>query len=519
MPIYDKNGNIMSSDKAPTRPLRPAPILKSNRMYIASGLTPEKIGPVFREADRGNISRQAQLFEQIREHDAHVLSEDDKRINAITSQYLDWQFTPATDSQRDLDVVNFLEKNVLDHDDWIKYKKSQQTAVGRGYAGLAPEWDRSEGQAVVVNFGFVEHKRLLFQDPITGYLRDWPLLATDENPQGIEIHKNSLFLHKYGGLAGNAARSGVFRPVTWMVVFKHFSIKDWWVFSELCGIPLRMGIYQSSTSDEDREQLKAAVEKIGNDYSATISNDTEIRFEQVSARVSGGELWEKQSNFCNNEISKAIVGSSAFSEAGKSGSYALHTLETGVRADITLSDAQETAATDIDQWIKPLVSINFGPETPLPKFRAVFKKQEDLKTKSEWLEKAVDRVGGQVPLSWYLEQYGIPELQDGDRTVIEISPPVTAKIHAKNGIKKLEQDAVNDQKQIDRLVDRAGAEVDLKDNEEAILSLISEANSYEDIYSGLLELYQEISIDGMQDVLQRALLMAQAAGIASVEAK
>lgn len=250
--IVDKNGRPISSKTLPRRPLAAAPINKSHRDYMTDGLTPEKIGPIFKEADRGNLSRQAQLFEQLREHDGHVLSEDDKVINAITSQYLDWQFTPASDSQRDLDVVDFLEEYVLSHDDWVKYKRRQQSAVGQGFAGLAPEWDRSSGQAVVNNFEFVEHKRLIFQDPQTGYLRDWPLLITDDSPQGEEIHPRALFLHKYGGLVGSAPRSGVFRPVTWMMVFKHFAIKDWWIFLSCvespCGSVPMMPLPQTRTA-------------------------------------------------------------------------------------------------------------------------------------------------------------------------------------------------------------------------------------------------------------------------------
>lgn len=526
MPILDKYGRQMRSKSTPKRPLPAAPILKSQRDYVAQGLTPEKVAPIFREADRGNVSRQAQLFEQLREHDAHVLSEDDKRRNAITSQYLDWQITPASDSQRDLDVVNFLEKYVLDHDDWIKYKRAQQTAVGQGFAGLSPEWDRSSGQAVVVNFSMVEHKRLIFQDPQTGFLRDWPLLATDEHPQGEEIHQRALFLHKHCGLSGNAAKSGVFRPVTWMMVFKHFAIKDWWVFSELCGIPLRIGYYNSSTSTEDRKTLEQALYNVGVDFAALISDGTRIEFQDAAKNVSGADLWEKQANFTNNEISKAIVGSSAFSEAGKSGSYALHTLETGVRADLTLADAQESAATDLDQWIAPLVGINFGWDTPLPKFRAVLKKQEDLKTKSEWLEPVADRVGDQMPLNWYLEQYGIPQLQPDDRTVGGAKQDPTdneiqaAKLLlAKAGGPTPEQTATRNAKRIDALADTTLEMVrpDFAANEKKILQMIENADSEEAMYSGLADLYPQLTMQELEKILAQAMLAAFAEGIRTVQ--
>ena len=515
MPILDKYGKPYKSTTIPRKRMPYSPVNKSHRDYVADGLTPDKVAPIFRAADQGDVSKQAQLFEQLLEKDGHLLSEWPKRVNAIASQYLDWQLSPATDSQRDLDVVNFIERYVLDSPVWHKYKIGQQYAVGYGYSGLEPVWDMSANQAVIRDFLPVEPRLLSFSDPATGYLTDWPYLVTDEHPEGIEIHPRGLILHKTGGMFGHAARCGVFRTVVWMIVFKHFAIKDWWTFSELCGIPLRIGYYDSGSSEEDRATLERALANLGVDMYALISRGTKIEFEEAAAKVTGADLWKEQTDFCNNEISKALVGSSAFSEAGKSGSYALHTLETGVRADLTLADAQATAATDLEQWIAPLVEINFGRDTPVPRFEAVFKKQDDLETKSKWLEAVADRIGDRIPLAWYTEQYGIPELQAGDRTVAQVSSRMAA---AKLMMAKSSRSPETvGQADIDRLAAESSSRVSLAGNEERILSVIRKSSSYEEVYKGLADLYSDLDMSDFQQVMGDALLAAQAAGIKKMQ--
>lgn len=272
--------------------------------------------------------------------------------------------------------------------------------------------------------------------------------------------------------------------------------------------------------------MQQALIGVGVDFSALISASTNIEFLDAAKNVSGADLWKEQASFCNNEISKTLVGSAAFSEAGKSGSYAIHTLETGVRADITLSHAQQSAATDLDAWIAPLVGFNFGWDTPLPKFRAIFKKQEDYKTKSEWLEPVADRIGSQMPLSWYREQYGIPTLQDGDSTVADANQEPMSKeveaaklILAKAGQLSPEQTAQRNATRIDALADKTLEMVapDFARNEKQILQMIQNAESEEAMYSGLADLYPQLTMQELEKVLAQAMLAAFAEGIRTVQ--
>ncbi len=46
--------------------------INSQSSYPSQGLTPERLAAIFREADAGDVRRQAELFEEMEEKDAHL---------------------------------------------------------------------------------------------------------------------------------------------------------------------------------------------------------------------------------------------------------------------------------------------------------------------------------------------------------------------------------------------------------------------------------------------------------------
>src|SRR5512138_3206683 len=57
--------------------------------YPSAGLTPERLARIFREADAGDVLRQAELFEEMEEKDAHLASQFQVRKLAV--QGLPWE--------------------------------------------------------------------------------------------------------------------------------------------------------------------------------------------------------------------------------------------------------------------------------------------------------------------------------------------------------------------------------------------------------------------------------------------
>lgn len=60
--------------------------------YPSDGLTPVRLAEIFKEADAGDVLRQAELFEEMEEKDPHLFSQLQTRKNAVTG--LDYEVIP-----------------------------------------------------------------------------------------------------------------------------------------------------------------------------------------------------------------------------------------------------------------------------------------------------------------------------------------------------------------------------------------------------------------------------------------
>lgn len=423
MVILDQFGRpYPAAQKAPARrPLAAAPLMDSWREYVAAGLTPERLAAILREADQGDVRRQAELFEQLLEKDAHLLGETGKRENAILN--VEFTVSPATDSARDQDVADFVSRYLADQTDWPDVQVAMQEAVGRGFAAMEIMWDMSSGQAVPSSFEPLESKRFLFRDA-QGVLSRTPLLITDENPMGGAIPAWKVLMHRYGGKTGNATRSGVYRVCAWMFLFKNYAIKDWAVFCEVYGMPLRLGKYSSGASEDDKAALIHAISTLGSDAAGIISKSTEIEFVETAKGTSSAGLYKLLAQFCNSEMSKAILGQTLSAELGSVGSYAAAKTHNEVRLDLVRADARALAATVRQQIIRPLVGFNFGWDAPVPGYAPVFDEAGNLKEKAAWIGGLLDR-GVVMPLKWVRREFKVPEPEDGE-DVVGGSAPVAA---------------------------------------------------------------------------------------------
>ncbi|MBM9605958.1 DUF935 domain-containing protein [Desulfopila inferna] len=500
--LYDQfNREIdISKNKKPERAaLAVAPILDSFREYVTYGLTPERLAAVFKAADAGDLRAQAELFDQLEERDGHLLCERDKRKNVILD--VDFTIEPASDDGRDAKVAEFVEQSLQDIADYGECLISLQDAVGKGFACLENHWDASEGQAVIQQMEFVEQKRFRFNDD-AGLLRKYPRLVTDTDAMGVEIPAWKATMHQYGGKSGHPARSGIYRVASWMVLFKNYAIKDWVIFCELFGMPLRIGKYDQGAGKEDKDALINAISSLGSDAAGIISKSTEIEFVET-VKSARGDLWKLLADFCNAEISKAVLGQTLSAQVGDKGSYAASKTHNEVRLDLLTADGRALASTIRSQVIRPLVGFNFGWDTPLPKYLSKFDEGENLKEKAEWIGELMDR---SVPMSlpWLRKEFSIPEPEKGEEIITaskSLESPYSAKIVA------ADKPAPDRRQQVlDNHAEELAGAADLSGNEAAILEAVQRANSYEEAFENVLALYPDMDVATLQDSVETAMV-------------
>lgn len=509
--IVDQYGRPFEQTKAVTKreDLGMAPVADKFRDYVADGLTPERLASLFRQADAGYMRSQAELFETLEERDGHLLCERDKRRNNIID--LQYNLTPASDSARDLEVMEFVKDTIDNFADWDESMIALQDAVGKGFSSLELKWDVSSGQAMVTDMPFLRQQRFLFHDE-AGMLTNIPRLITEENPLGEDIPAFSSITHVYGGKSGNATRSAIYRVCAWMVLFKTYSIKDWAVFCELFGMPLRLGRYDSGASEDDKRALRLAVTNLGSDAAGIISKSTEIEFiETVSTAKS--ELWESFATFCNAETSKAILGQTLSAQTGKTGSYAASKTHNEVRIDLLKGDGRMLASTVRNQFIKPLVGFNFGFDTALPEYKATHKEAEDLKLKADWMSTILPHVA--MPLSYINKSFSIPEQQGNEVMVGGVPVPGTTELPAKVTkliAKEQPENKPSHEDVLSALEEKAMGEVNVDQVLAPIEALLESATSLEDFRDKLIDTFIDMDASEMGSAISRAMILAETAG-------
>lgn len=510
--LYDQFGREIQTVKKPDRrPLGAAPRAYSSREYIAEGLTPLTLATVFREADAGDMRRQAELFTAICEKDGHILGEITKRREAITD--VEYRVTPATDSARDLQVAEFVQalfdKTTEDDEDIV----AMQAAVGNGYSCMEINWDVSAGQAVPRALSWIEPERLTFTDP-EGLLRNYPRLITDDNLMGEEIPPWKVIFHAYGGKTGHPTRSGILRVCTWMYLFKNYAIKDWVTFCEIYGMPIRLGKYESGAAAEDRDALVTALASIGTDAAGVISKATEIEFVQAQGTATSAKLYKALCDFANKEMSKAIVGQTLSADVGDVGSYAAAQTHNEIRIDLAKADSRAIAVTRRSQLLAPIVGFNFGWDTPVPFYGPVWEEEEDLEKKATWLEKILDRVA--VPVSWVRREFGIPEPEDDEETVggPAAAPPPEPSAEPISPAKRVIAKAGKTEPPTNSFTDRLEKDTQkLTDGMTAqIRELVNNSNSLEEARDKLIELYGDMGADKLAKIMQTAFIASEMSG-------
>ncbi|EJK7371867.1 DUF935 domain-containing protein, partial [Escherichia coli] len=107
--ILDISGQPFDfDDEMQTRSDELAMVMKRTQEHPSSGVTPNRAAQMLRDAERGDLTAQADLAFDMEEKDTHLFSELSKRRLAI--QALEWRIAPARDAsaqeKKDADMLN-----------------------------------------------------------------------------------------------------------------------------------------------------------------------------------------------------------------------------------------------------------------------------------------------------------------------------------------------------------------------------------------------------------------------------
>ncbi|MBN8194854.1 DUF935 family protein, partial [Bacillus sp. NTK074B] len=72
------------------------------------------------------------------------------------------------------------------------------------------------------------------------------------------LRPDSYLIHVAKAKSGLAIRGGLARLAAWAWLFKNYSLKDWAIFLEAYGHPLRLGRYGQHAKPEEKQILLRA---------------------------------------------------------------------------------------------------------------------------------------------------------------------------------------------------------------------------------------------------------------------
>lgn len=481
--------------------------------YPSRGLTPVRLAKILQEADEGNVRAQMELFEDIEEKDAHVFSQLQTRKLAVIG--LDWEIQPCSEEERDQRIADFVKEQLEGLENFGNVLLDLLDAIGKGISIMELEWGvDSDGYDVIEDIEHVHPKKLIWD-----YQTDEMKICTREYPEGLSIPGNKFVVHQYKAKSGHASRAGIFRIIAWMYMFKNFDIKDWVSFCEVFGMPLRLGKYDASASEDDKKQLMDAIVSLGTDAAGVVPTSTMIEFIE-SNKTASADIYERLARYCDEQNSKAIVGQTLTADSG-GGSYAQSKTHNEVRHDLTVADANALSITIRRDIIRPLVEFNFGRDIGIPKIKFACEEPEDLKQLAA-IYKELQEMGVEIPEDHVYEKFNIPKPEEGQKVLVPRENHTVMR-HSETETALKEEtiwDTEENQAQVDEIV-AMSSELSKELFREMFRPILREIDNCDDLISlrdtlkdekKLKELYSEMDSIELEDLISQGIYLSKLVG-------
>jgi phage gp29-like protein len=416
VPILDSRGRPIEKADIERREgrVRTFPEPTSWQRSVATGMDPQRMASLLRNADAGDQLDFLSLAIEMEERDLEYFSKLQQRMNACVFVPVRLEPKDAKDkkSGKFADECNEL---VVHTPNFTWFLLDLVDALSKGYSVVQPIWDTTVRPWVFSefvhhdsrHFQFSEDRRELrvrsenkeYGNPIPfDCLVHWPRVRT-----GVRLRPR-------GSLARMAA-------VNWL--FKTCTVTDWMAFAEVYGMPLRLGHYNPATATEEEiSTMHQALVNLGHDAAALIPTSMKIEFPDARRPASGENIFKGLIEYFDGQTTKAILGQVLALDARATGlGQAVADLHTAVRQDLRIHDSLALHSTVwplLQQWIEfnhgtgasagiKLV-IDVTPPEDLAKFTSAI---------LPWMQHA----GIEVPKRWLFKKLQIPELQPGEESI------------------------------------------------------------------------------------------------------
>ena len=380
--------------------------------YPSDGLTPGRLATILREADAGAPMRYLELAEIVEERDLHYVGVLGTRKRSVSQ--LAVTVEAASDAARDVAMADMVRAWLL-RDELQEELSDILDAIGKGVSQTEIVWDTSEGQW--------QPERLEWRDPrwfeydhVDGRT---PLLRTDA---GLEPLPRAKFISaSIRAKSGLPIRSGLARLACWSWMFKSFTLRDWAIFSQTYGQPIRIGKFGPSSTEAERDILFSAVASIAGDCAAIIPESMSVEFVEMKSASANATLYRERADWLDRQISKGVLGQTATTDA-IAGGHAVGREHRQVQEDIERADAKALSAVLNRDLIRPWIDLEWGLQKAYPRLRIGREDVRDVAGTVSALDKLVP-MGLRVERSVVADMLGFPDPDAGADVLTPAQPP------------------------------------------------------------------------------------------------
>ena len=481
---------------------------------VASVLTPHRLAGLLRSViDGTNPEDYMTLAEEMEERDLHYAAQLRTRKLAVAA--IEPTVEAHSEDKADVEMAERI-RQLMSSDKIPELFFDLLDGLGKGLAVVQILWDTKSTPWKPFDYKWVD-PRYLRQDQET--LQEI-LLISDDAPSGAPLEPYKFMIHTPRSKSGSVWRNGLARLVAVMYMLKSFTVRDWWAFAEVFGIPVRVGKYGANASSEDINTLVNAIGRIASDAGAVIPESMKMEFIETAKGNGGDTLFENMARWCDEQISKAVLGQTMTADNGSSQSQA--NIHNEVRMDIAKWDARQLEACVNEYLVKPYIILNWGVQEHYPKVKITIPEPEDLKLLVESVTPLIDR-GMKVPAYALRDKLRIPEAEEDEELLMPVNQA------AMQGLKTDVETSLNRRRiAINRVSSTAEQEIDILTDEamsdwvevgeefiNPILQLANQSDSYESFLKALPELQQELGEE--QFVEQMAQYMFQMRGVGDAQ--
>lgn len=490
---------------------------------VASTLTPQRLASVLRSVIDGNDPEAYMtLAEEMEERDLHYAAQLRTRKLAVAA--IAPTVEAASEDAADVEMAERV-REIMDDDQIPELFFDLLDGLGKGLAVVQILWDTKVTPWKPQDYKWVD-PRYLRQDQET---LEQILLISEEAPTGEALEPYKFIMHTPRSKSGSVWRNGLARLVAVMYMLKSFTVRDWWAFAEVFGVPVRVGKYGANASEDDITTLINAIGRIASDAGAVIPESMKIDLIETAKGNGGNTLFENMARWCDEQTSKAVLGQTMTADDGSSQAQA--NVHNEVRIDIAKWDARQLEASINEYLIKPYVILNWGEQARYPKVRIKVPEPEDLKILVDSLKPMIES-GLKVSAQEVREKFGLREPANDEEVLVpaaQLMQQIASAGAAFNRVQARQAKRLDKPKlAINRVMNTAETEIDQLTDEamgewqqvaedfmNPIIALADRVDSYDEFLAGLPALQEQLGAE--QFIEQMAQYMFQLRGLGDAQ--